>query len=149
MTVNIKVNERVISLAFRMKFWHGFGHERVQKFESALYLSTAKKGLSTDESRQSSGCLALCISVDSRKGSVDRSTQSRNLKFCQIHERVQKFESALYLSTAKKGLSTDESRQSSGCLALCVSIDSRKGSVDRSTQSRNLKFCQTCACRQI
>ncbi|MQM19330.1 hypothetical protein Taro_052332 [Colocasia esculenta] len=64
-----------------MKFWHGFGHEKVQKFESALYLSTAKKGLSTDESRQSSGCPALCVSVDSSKGSVDRSTQSRNLKF--------------------------------------------------------------------
>ncbi|MQM07679.1 hypothetical protein Taro_040522 [Colocasia esculenta] len=66
-----------------MKFWHGFGHERVQKSESALHLSTDRKGLSTDESRQSSGCLALCVSVDRCKGSVDRSTQSRNLKFCQ------------------------------------------------------------------
>ncbi|MQL82091.1 hypothetical protein Taro_014556, partial [Colocasia esculenta] len=64
-------------------FWHGFGHEKVQKFELALHLSTAKKGLSTDESRQSSGCLALCVSVDRCKGSVDRSTQSRNLEFCQ------------------------------------------------------------------
>ncbi|MQL79018.1 hypothetical protein Taro_011456 [Colocasia esculenta] len=53
------------------------------------------------------------------------------------------------LSTARKGLSTGRSKQSPGLLALCVSVDSNKGPVDRSTQSRNLEFWKACACRQL
>ncbi|MQL69460.1 hypothetical protein Taro_001768 [Colocasia esculenta] len=135
---------------------HGFRHERVQKSESALHLSTVRKGLSTDDSRQSSYFLdcGICrqqqrdLSTDhtvpviwvlhgmrlstalgwlSTGGSnntpprqqlqplgtnpVEETTPA--IATVSRHERVQKSESALHLSTARKGLSTDDSRQSS------------------------------------
>ncbi|MQM03989.1 hypothetical protein Taro_036790 [Colocasia esculenta] len=50
---------------------------------------------------------------------------------------------------ARKELSTGRSRQSPGLLALCVPVDSNKGPIDRSTQSRNLEFWKARACRQL
>ncbi|MQM23397.1 hypothetical protein Taro_056463 [Colocasia esculenta] len=66
------------------------------------------------------------------------------VKFKQgfTHEKVLKSKAGQYLST-------DGYRQSLSLLALCVSVDSNNGSVDRSTQSRNLEFWKACACRQI
>ncbi|MQL69287.1 hypothetical protein Taro_001570 [Colocasia esculenta] len=88
----------MVSKAIRMKFKQEFYHEELLKYKARQVLSTAKKGLSTDGNRQSSGLLALCVSVDRNKRAVDRYTVQKS----GVLEDMR-------LSTALGWLSTEES----------------------------------------